>query len=435
MILLRFSLLTLLSLFLVADFLPTSCWAMDPRFELDPAQVQKKTIRTEEGKKSARRRSQRSARSHRRALALHKSAVEKEQSGSVLQLATTGADVVPDQQQIRAFWGKLVPTGPSAPQSLSIKSEAFDLAIDPNRYPLLKAADGSTLLLDTGGTLPPLVRTLIQEKDPGIRIITTSPAEGRRFLGELLASGGFYSVEEQPLMTFGKDPHLKVRSDFKVEQSVESVMRNEVMLISAAQQGFPLCLTDYLKGQGVKLLEPFAGQPASPVPLRHRVVRTVFHDQAQVVDLLLETLAVPSERNKRVELFRTVETGIGLSVAAERYFERGGRRYVVARFTGDPITYTLFRLLETKGYRVVILDPHDTFTAVTSKLLSRMDLPSRYAIHQLTAGTGGRYSIEMSGFMLENAASGGGSVMLTDRPIEPAMRELLYDQGYQVQER
>jgi len=435
MILLRLSLLSLLSLLLITDLLSTGCWAMDPRFELDPAQVQKKSVRTEEGKKPARKRSRRFAKSHRRALALHKNAVEKEQHGSVLQLATTGLDAVPDQQQIRAFWGKLVPTDLPAPQSLSFKSEAFDLAIDPNRYPLLKAADGSTLLLDTGGTLPPLVRTLIQEKDPGIRIITASPADGRRFLGELLASGGFYSVEEQPLMTFGKDPQLKVRSDFKVEQSAESVMRNEVMLISAARQGVPHRLTEYLKGQGVKLLEPFAGQAASPVPLRHRVVRTASHDQTQVVDLLLETLAVPAEHNKRVELFRTVETGIGLSVAAERYFERGGRRYVVARFTGDPITYTLFRLLETKGYRVVILESRDTFNTVASKLLSRMDLPSRYSIHQLMAGAGGQYSFEMSGVMFENAASGGGSVMLTDRPIEPAMRELLYDHGYQVQER
>lgn len=435
MILLRFSLLPLLSLLLIADLLSTDCWAMDPRFELDPAQVQKKSIRTDGPKKPARRASRRSARTQRGVLALHKHAVEKEQPGSVLQLAAAGSPAALDQQQIRVFWDKLVPAGMSAPQPLIFKSEVFDLAIDPTRYPLLKAADGRTLLLDTGGTLPPLVRTLIQEKDPGIRIVTASPADGRRFLGELLASGGFYSVEEQPVMTFGKDPQLKVRSDFKVEQSAESVMRNEVMLISAARQGFPLRLTEYLKGQGVKLLEPFAEQSAFPVPLRHRVVRTVSHDPAQVIDLLLETLAVPAERNKRVELFKTAESGIGLSVAAERYFDRGGRRYVVARFTGDPITYTLFRLLETKGYRVVILEPHDSFNTVASKLLSRMDLPSRYSTHQLMTGPGGQYSFEMSGFMFENTASDGGSVMLTDRPIESAMRELLYDHGYQVQER
>ncbi len=283
--------------------------------------------------------------------------------------------------------------------------------------------------LDTAGRC--LAGAHIFRKNRGHPHHNGFPADGRGS-GRTLASG-FLLVEEQPLMTFCKDPQLKVRSDFKVEQSAESVMRNEVILISAARQGFPQRLTEYLKGQGVKLLEPFAGQPASPVPLRHRVVRTVSHDQTQVVDLLLETLAVPAERNKRVELFRTVETGIGLSVAAERYFERGGRRYVVARFTGDRFLY-LFDL-ETKGYRVIILESRDTFNTVASKLLSRMDLPSRYSIHQLMLGAGGQYSFEMSGVMFENVVSGGGSVMLTDRPIEPAMRELLYDHCYQVQER
>lgn len=434
MTLLRFLSLSLLSLLLVAGLQPVVCSAMDPSFELDPAQVQQTTVRNDNSKKNVRKTSRRAVRSHRRAIALHKSSVDKEQPGSVLQLAVAGSDTIPGQQQIRAFWETLVPTGSSALQPLTFKSEAFDLAIDPARYPQLKAVDGGILLLDAGGTLPPLVRTLIQEKDPGIRIITASPADGRRFLGELLSSGGFYSVEEQPVMSFGSDPRLSVRSDFKVERSSESVMNNEVMLISAARQGLPPRLTSYLKEHGVKLLEPFAGQAVSPVPLRHRVVRTVFHDQRQVVDLLLETLSQSADRNKRVELFKAAETGIGLSVAAERYFERNGRRYVVASFTGDPITYTLFRLLETKGYRVVILEPNDSFKTVASKLLSRMDLPSTYSMHQLMADHGGQYSFEMSGFMLENAATDGGSVMLTDRPIEPAMRELLYDHGYQVQE-
>ena len=50
-----------------------------------------------------------------------------------------------------------------------------------------------------------------------------------------------------------------------------------------------------------------------------------------------------------MQLFSAVESGIALSVAAERYFERAGKRYVLASFTGDAVTYTLFRLLETKA--------------------------------------------------------------------------------------
>ncbi len=427
---------SLLSLVVAAVFFPSASCAIDTRFELDPAQVKKESSSAARRGKNARSgSSHRYIKGHRTKMALHKSPLE--QPTSTLQLASysTEAGDVPDIRKIRSFWDTLVPAGDTALPVLSLKSDAFELTIDPVRYPLLKAADGGFILLDKDVSLPPLVRTLIQEKNSKVRVVTASPADTRRFLGDLFGVAGFFSVEEQPVMTFGKDPQLKVRSDFKVERTAESVMNNEVMLVSAARQGFPLRLAEYLKTQGVTVSEPFTDRVHTPVPLRHRVVRATPQGQGQAVDLVLETLAVPAERNRRVELFRASETGVGLSVAAEHYFEYGGKRFVVTRFTGDPIAYTLFRLLETKGYRVVILEPQDDFKTITRKLLSRMDLPSSYAAHLLLADPAGKYSFEMSGFMLENAAAGGGAVMLTDRPIEKGMRELLYDHGYQVQER
>ena len=428
--------LSLLSLGVAAVLFPSTGCAIDTRFELDPAQVKKESSRVARRGKSARSgASHHYVKSHRTKIALHKSPLEQPTSTLQLTSYNTEAGGVPDIRKIRSFWDTLVPAGDAALPALSLKSDAFELTIDPVRYPLLKAADGGFILLDKDVSLPPLVRTLIQEKDAKVRIVSASPADARRFLGALFGVAGFFSVEEQPVMTFGKDPQLKVRSDFKVERSAESVMNNEVVLVSAARQGLPLRLAEYLKTQGLSVSEPFADQVHTPVPLRHRVVRAAPQGQGQAVDLVLETLAVPAERNRRVELFRTSETGVGLSVAAERYFEYGGKRFVVTRFTGDPIAYTLFRLLETKGYRVVILEPQDDFKTVTGKLLSRMDLPSSYAAHLLLADPTGKYSFEMSGFMLENASAGGGAVMLTDRPIEKGMRELLYDHGYQVQER
>lgn len=419
-------------------FLPSASSAIDARFELDPALVKVESggsAHRSRSKHTRTGRSRRSAKQHKTSIALHKSPLE--QPVSTLQLASCSADVeaVQNVQKVRSFWDTLVPSGETALPTLSFKSDTFELSIDPVRYPLLKAADGGMILLDKDASLPPLVRTLLQEKDSKIRVVTASPADARRFLGALLGSAGFYSVEEQPVMTFGKDPQLKVRTDFKVERSADSVMNNEVMLVNASHRGIPASLAGYLKTQGLTVSEPFADQVHSAVPLRHRVVRVTPQGQGQAVDLVLETLAVPVERNRQVELFKAAETGVGLSVAADRYFEHGGKRYVVTRFAGDPITYTLFRLLETRGYRVVILEPHDSFKTAAGKLLSRMDLPSSYASHLLLADPAGRYSFELSGFMLENATAGGGAVMLTDRPIENAMRDLLYDHGYQVQER
>jgi hypothetical protein len=409
---------------------------MDPRFELDAGQVKKGSVSKDkkEYKPSRHLHSRRSGRIRRNSIALQKDAADQNQV-STLQLASTSAlPAAAVLQQLQPFWEKVVPSATGALQPLVFKSDTFDLAIDQARYPLMKAADGGKLLLDMDGTLPPLVRSLIQAKDPAVRIVSASPSDGRRFLGAMLAAGGFYSVEEQPVLTFGTDPQLKVRSDFKVERTAESVIRNEVMLVSASRQRLPDHFTAYLKTQGFEMLEPFSDQMITAVPVRHRVVYTATGDLNQTVDRLLTSLGVPVECNRRVELFRSLESGISLSVVVDRYFERGDKRYVVARFTGDPVAYTLFRLLETKGYRVIILESKDGFKTVASKLLARMDLPSSYASHLLVSDQLGRYSIQMSGFLLENASSSGGAVILTDRPLERPIRDLLYDHGYQIQD-
>jgi hypothetical protein len=417
---------------------PVVSQAMDPRFELEENEIRKESLKGSGKVKRANRHlhTRKYGGSYRSSIALKKDTADKNRPSSTLQLPSVAAmstELV--LQRLQPFWGKVVPSAAGSLKPLIFKSDAFDLAIDQTRYPLLKAFDDGKLLLDMDGTLPQLVRTLIQEKDPSVRVVSASPSDGRRFLGALLAAGGFYSVEDQPVMIFGTDPQLKVRSDFKVERTTESVMRNEVMLVSASRQGLPNRLAAYLKSQGFELLEPFSDQVAAEVPLRHHVVHATPGDINRTVDLVLESLGLPVERNRRVELFRSVESGIALSVAADRYFERGNKRYVVARFTGDPVTYTLFRLLETKGYRVIILEPQDGFKIVTSKLLSRMDLPSSYASHQLVSDPLGRYSVQMSGFLLENVSSSGGAVILTDRPLERSVRDLLYDHGYQIQDK
>lgn len=435
---LRSAIWVVLSLALLLSLQPAVCQAMDPRFELDTAQIKKETVRKggKERKNGRRMHVRRSLRPHHRSISLRSDVPYQNQSSAAFRLVSASSST-PDVLlgRLQPFWKKIVPSSGVTLRPLAFKTDSFELSIDPVRYPLLQAADGGKLLIDPGGTLPPLVRTLIQAKDPSVRIISISSMNAHQLLGAMLAAGGFYSVEEQPVMTFGVDPQLKVRSDFKVERTAESVMRNEVLLVSASHQGLPVHLTEYLKNEGFELFEPFADQITTAVPVRHRVVHAIAPDYSKSVDLVLESLDVPVERNRRVELFHSLESGIGLSVTADRYFERDNKRFVVVCFTGDPVAYTLFRLLETKGYRVVILEPHDGFKTVASKLLSRMDLPASYAPHLLVADSLGRYSIQMSGFMLENASASGGALILTDRPMERSIRDLLYDNGYLVQDR
>ena len=323
-----------------------------------------------------------------------------------------------------------IPAGP-----LSFQSESFSLTLDPSRYPMLPGQDGSTILLDPKGTLPPLVRMLIQEKGRTLRVVGSPQQDQKKFLGELLEASGFYSVEEKPLLEFGSDPRLTVRADFKVEKNAESLVKNDIVLVNAAKSPSSPHLTSFLKKEGVSVLEPFVqGKALSSTP-KHLLLSISPKDQPEMLDTLLSAISVKFEKNRRVELFSVSESGFGLSVQTDRYFDRNGQKYVITRFTGDPVAYTLLRLLETKGYKVVILEGKDGFRSISEKLFSKMDIAVSYAPQLLISDPDGRYSLELSGVLLENASSNGGKIVLTDRKVEADMRAVLSDYGYQIEER
>ena len=131
-------------------------------------------------------------------------------------------------------------------------------------------------------------------------------------------------------------------------------------------------------------------------------------------------------------VFAADNNGISLSVKAERFFERDGQRFVVSRFDGDPVTYTLFRILETKGYRVVILEAKDDFRKISEKILSRLRIQGSYAQQKLWPDDTSNYSLQMSGFNLENAGIPGGALFLTNLPLDRIVRDLLTENGYNI---
>jgi len=260
-----------------------------------------------------------------------------------------------------------------------------------------------------------------------------SPASPKLFLGALLDSAGFYSVEPDFRLEFGLDPKLQVLSDFKVEKNAESLIKQDITLINSTSNPLPTALTTFLKQEGFSLAEPFARQQplVSYAPMRQLLqISTV--RQHETVDQLLDSFAIPFQSQQNIDIFPAAKNGISLSVKVDRFFENSGKKHVVTSFDGDPITYTLFRILETTGYRVVILEGKDDFRKVSEKILSSLNISADYANHKMWSDIGGNYSIQMSGFKLEGANIPGGSLFVTDRPLDPVIRELLKENGYTV---
>lgn len=334
--------------------------------------------------------------------------------------------------QIHQTWGKLVPTPATDLKPVVFQSPAFSLTLDPQRYPVFPAMNNGRILLDRDSSIPPLVKALITEKDPSIRIVSESPRNGKKFLSAMLDSADFYSVEEDFSMDFGADPKLTIHSDFKIEKTPESLIKRDLVLMNAGQKPFPGVLNEFLKKEGFTLYEPFASSKSEPSVKAGQLRQVTSNKQSDVVDALLASISITPDRNRRLDVFAADQNGISLSVQAERYFERGGQRYVVATFDGDPITYTLYRILEAKGYHVSILEPKDDFRKVTEKLLTSMNIKGAYAQHALSLNKGDNYSLQMTGFKLENPEYPVAGVFLTNLELDHVIHDLLVDNGYSI---
>ncbi len=288
--------------------------------------------------------------------------------------------------------------------------------------------------MDAEGKIPPLVRALIEGKDPSVRIVSESPRNRKRFMASLLESARFYSVEDNVSLSFGADPKLTVNADFKIEKTPESVLSHDVVLMNVEEyrRGMPSSLVQFLRREGFQVVEPFPGREGASPRGGQTLYQITAHETRGMVDGLLRALNVRYEADRSVELYGMADGGLKLDVRADRYFEDGRDRYVVSYFDGDPVSYTLTRLLETRGYRVVVLDPKDDFRKVSEKILSRLRLPGVFAQHDLFQYRDAPYGIRMSGVRLRGQGAGGETVFLTNVELDPLFRDILDYNGYSV---
>jgi LysM repeat protein len=336
---------------------------------------------------------------------------------------------------VQTMWNQLVPSTPLQQKPLALQTSTFSLTIEPEHYPMFARIDGGRIVLDQNGTIPTLVKALVESKDSSVRIVSEEPSASKHFMASLLNAAGFYSVEENFSMDYGVDPKLTMQFDFKVEKTAESLITQDVALVNSGRTILSPILGEFLKKQGFSLHEPFA----SLKPVNQHDSRTIYSvsskKQSEVIDSILNAFSVSPERNRRVDVFSAGNNGFSLSVNTELFFERDGQRIVVTSFDGDPINYTLFRILETKGYSVVILEAADDFRKISEKLISRMKIKGAFAHHDLLKDRTSGYSLQMSGFKLDDTKLPTGGIFLTDRSMDAIVRDLFIENGFTIKSR
>jgi hypothetical protein len=334
--------------------------------------------------------------------------------------------------RIRETWDKIVPARPGTQNPLAMQTSNFSLALDAERYPTFTGMDGGLILIDQNGTISPQVKSLLQAKESSLRIVADSPSGTKKFMSSMLEAGGFYSVEENFNMDFGVDPKLSFHADFKIEKSSESLIMQDIVLMNSGLNLTSTALGEFLKKEGFLLYEPFASLKQDTVRNSRPIHQITSVKQPEIVDAILKAFSISSDRDRRLDVFTADKNGISLSVKAERYFERGGQRYVVIGFDGNPVNSDLLKILEANGFRVIVLEAQDDFRKISEKLISRMKIKGTYAKHNLLQDSTANYSLQMTGFKLDDDGFPGGGLFLTNLEMDRIIRELLTENGYSI---
>jgi hypothetical protein len=337
-------------------------------------------------------------------------------------------------QLTRIAWNRIVASGETQQAPLRVEGGNFSLSLDPERYPLFPAADGGKILVDAEGALPPFVKEILREKEPGVRVVSEKPSNRKRFISALLAAARFYSVEDNFAVHFGSDPKVTVTSDFKIEKTPESLMNNDVILLNIAENhsGMPDSVTSLLEKEGFRVIDMSPPPPAQPPIARHTLFSVTEGTQQGIADAILSAFSISSAANRDIELDDGSLTGVSLSVRVDRYLEAAGRKILLSFNEANPVQYTLLKLLQLKGFQVVTIHPADDFRKVTEKVLSALRIPAAFGSHHLGNPRGASIDVELTGFFVGGNTKNEGSTLLTNVGVDSLIREIAGFKGYAV---
>lgn len=428
---------------------PCAASAMDPQYELDvkafeaaKSSAERDTKVPAHEAKAAKESTKPQVKNQARSPAQKKKAVSfakregkrKARQAGGLSLRLMSSSKAGEGDGIDALnrvWDKLVPAKGFSREAISINNGKFVLSLDPDKYPVLPAADGGKILIDPEHTLPALVKSLLTENEQDIRVVSENPRDRRLFVRSVLGAAKFFSVQENFSLDFGTDPKLVVNADYKIEKTADSLLQHDMVLLNVDdyRSGMPNSLLNFLKNKGFQVVEAKPARIERPSMKDRQLYQITAREPQAIADSLMSALSLRYDRDKNLHMWGFSEQGITLQIKADRYFEESGERFVVSIFNGDPVSYTLVRLMETSGYKVIILDDNDDLRTVAEKFISRMRLSGYYGTHSLWQSREMPYNVEMSGVMISDA-NRQRTVMMTNRTIEPLTRELAELNGY-----
>ncbi len=174
-----------------------------------------------------------------------------------------------------------------------------------------------------------------------------------------------------------------------------------------------------------------APAPAPRPKAKKTVIRTVpAGDAPAMADALLDALSLKWSKAHPVTIPVGGSGGASLTIPVDRYFEDGGKRFLLDFGGADPDRATLVRLLELSGYRRIAVGPGDDFRAIAGKILKAVEMQGEYGKHSLAPLSGGSGAVEVSGFLIMRT---GERLFITGMPVDGKVSDLIQAGEWDIQ--
>src|SRR5512134_976226 len=317
-------------------------------------------------------------------------------------------------------------------------------------FPVARFSNGTQVLIDFRGTLPPNVRALITDAWKNYRVVSL---EGTQDAGEivhrLLQASGYHSVKEgiaRPLV-IGEGVSVVLPARWVVLRTPRSLLTGEVILIKEVPEkpsGNLAAVLRYADRVGIRVL-PFATDRSAlegflvgiddPADAGEPQRLAVPPAGLPALDFALDFLGIPKKEGERLKIGGKGDA-FQLVVEPERTFETGGRRHVVDTGRMAPALRTL---VKDSGFGVFPVRKDEPGKAVFQRVLKEAGISSEERRDYLLAGGEKEgFSVRVTGTFVTSKewleARKTGGVMLYGGRAHSATRALLRDIGVEIVE-
>jgi len=326
-----------------------------------------------------------------------------------------------------------------------------DVMLQLSDFPVVRFSGGAEALIDFRGGIPSRIADAISSQWNSLRVVSLADAGGAGDrIERILRVSGYHSMKEgisRPVV-MGETVSVALPARWVIQRAEDSLLSGDLILLKEVpEKPDPelLAVLRYARRIGLRVL-PYADDPNAMegflvgiqedasegrIPVALVVPKT---GGLEAVDFGLSLLGIAARTGERLSVGGKGDA-FRLVISPERYFEAGGKKYVVDTGRMSPAIHSILR---ESGYAVFMAGNDASGREIFERLMKAAGIvPEERKEYLLKGGAKAGYEIRVTGAFLSLPAPSGGAerrIVLIRRKVHSATRALLGDMGVEIVE-